>query len=93
MRTGKGLVSGVIALTLAILCLLGVLAFHFPQYLTTPELRKSYDVNVIRTIMLAAMAIAGGISLVNILFDPRPVAGNVRLRHGGLGSLAGWAQG
>lgn len=61
--------SGVIALTLAILCLLGVLAFHFPQYLTTPELRKSYDVNVIRTIMLAAMAIAGGISLVNILFN------------------------
>jgi len=69
LRTGKGLVSGVIALTLAILCLLGVLAFHFPQYLTTPELRKSYDVNVIRTIMLAAMAIAGGISLVNILFN------------------------
>ena len=66
---GQGLVSGVIALTLAILCLLGVLAFHFPQYLTTPELRKSYDVNVIRTIMLAAMAIAGGISLVNILFN------------------------
>lgn len=59
LRTGKGLVSGVIALTLAILCLLGVLAFHFPQYLTTPELRKSYDVNVIRTIMLAAMAAAG----------------------------------
>ena len=56
---GQGLVSGVIALTLAILCLLGVLAFHFPQYLTTPELRKSYDVNVIRTIMLAAMAAAG----------------------------------
>ena len=69
LRTGKGLVSGVIALTLAILCLLGVLAFHFPQYLTTPELRKSYDVNIIRTIMLAAMAIAGGISLVNILFN------------------------
>ena len=35
LRTGKGLVSGVIALTLAILCLLGVLAFHFPEYLTT----------------------------------------------------------
>ena len=69
LRMGKGLVSGVIALTLAILCLLGVLAFHFPQYLTTPELRKSYDVNVIRTIMLAAMAAAGGISLVNILFN------------------------
>ena len=43
LRTGKGLVSGVIALTLAILCFLGVLAFHFPEYLTTPQLRKSYE--------------------------------------------------
>lgn len=32
LRTGRGLVSGVIALSLAILCMLGVLAFHFPQY-------------------------------------------------------------
>ena len=56
LRTGKGLVSGVIALTLAILCFLGVLAFHFPEYLTTPQLRKSYDVTVIRNIMLVAMA-------------------------------------
>ncbi|HZF80082.1 MAG TPA: sterol desaturase family protein, partial [Rubrivivax sp.] len=30
LRTGTGLVSGVISLTLAILCFLGVLAFHFP---------------------------------------------------------------
>ena len=51
----------VIPLTLAILCFLGVLAFHFPEYLTTPQLRKSYDVTVIRNIMLVAMAIAGGI--------------------------------
>lgn len=69
LRPGRGLVSGVIALTLAILCFLGVLAFHFPEYLTTPQLRKSYDVSVIRTIMLVAMAVAGGISLVNILFN------------------------
>ena len=33
---GRGLLTGTIALTLAMLCLLGVLAFHFPQYLTTP---------------------------------------------------------
>ena len=40
LRRGRGLVSGVIALTLAVLCFLGVLAFHFPEYLTTPQLRK-----------------------------------------------------
>ena len=34
MPTGQGLITGVIALSLGILCFLGVLAFHFPEYLT-----------------------------------------------------------
>ncbi len=69
LKRGHGLISGVIALSLAILCFLGVLAFHFPEYLTTPQLRKSYNVEVIRNIMLVALAIAGGISLVNVIFN------------------------
>jgi hypothetical protein len=48
LKVGHGLVSGVIALSLSILCFLGVLAFHFPEYLTTPQLRQSYDVELIR---------------------------------------------
>lgn len=68
LKTGHGLVSGVIAFTLAILCFLGVLAFHFPEYLTTPQLRKSYDVAVLRQVMYWAMVVAGGISLFNIVF-------------------------
>lgn len=66
LRTGKGLASGAFALALAILCFLGALAFHFPQYLTTPELRAKYDVGVIRQIMLAALLISGGWSLANV---------------------------
>ncbi|MBC7664084.1 MAG: sterol desaturase family protein [Caulobacter sp.] len=68
LPAGRGLSSGVVALILGILCFLGVLAFHFPQYLTTPELRKQYDVATIRLIMYWAMVVAGGISLYNILF-------------------------
>ena len=68
LPTGRGMGSGVVALILGILCFLGVLAFHFPQYLSTPELRKSYDVATIRLIMYWAMVVAGGISLYNILF-------------------------
>ncbi len=69
LSQGQGLVSGVMALTLAILCFLGVLAFHFPEYLTTPQLRKAYDVDVLRKILLAAMVISGGLSLRNIVFN------------------------
>ena len=64
----RGLVTGTIALTLAMLCLLGVLAFHFPQYLTTPELRRSYDVNLLRSLLFWAMVLAGSLALVNMLF-------------------------
>ena len=68
LKSGDGLASGVIALSLAFLCLLGVVAFHFPQYLTTPELRHKYSPDVIRHLMFAALVLSGAISLLNILF-------------------------
>ena len=69
LKRGHGLVSGVIALSLGILCFLGVLAFHFPEDLTTPQLRTSYDVALMRQILFGAMVVAGGISLVNAIFN------------------------
>ena len=62
LKPGRGLVTGVIALTLAILSFLGVLAFHFPEYLTTPQLRKSYDVAVLRQVLFGALVVAGGLA-------------------------------
>ncbi|MFZ6862993.1 sterol desaturase family protein [Undibacterium sp. Ji67W] len=66
LKPGSGLASGVFALALAILCFLGVLAFHFPQYLTTPELRAKYNVAVIRQVMFVALIISGSWSLANV---------------------------
>jgi sterol desaturase/sphingolipid hydroxylase (fatty acid hydroxylase superfamily) len=67
LQPGKGMVSGVIALALAILCFLGVLAFHWPQYLTTPQLRQSYNVDVMRQLLFGALVLAGALSLFNIV--------------------------
>lgn len=47
---GRGRVSSVIALSLGFLCLLAVLAFHFPQNLTTPDLRHKSAVDVLRQV-------------------------------------------
>ncbi|MES2152244.1 MAG: sterol desaturase family protein [Pseudomonadota bacterium] len=68
IQPGIGLASGIVALLLALLTLLGVLAFHFPQYLTTPELRHAYSPDLIRHLMFAALLLAGTISLLNVLF-------------------------
>lgn len=68
LPVGKGLITGAIAFTLAFLCLLGVLAFHFPEYLTTPELRHKYSVDALRTLMAVSLVVAGSLALANIIF-------------------------
>ncbi|MBX3634095.1 MAG: sterol desaturase family protein [Rubrivivax sp.] len=67
LKPGRGLASGIVALVLGIACLLGVLAFHFPQYLTTPELRRSYDVDLMRQLLYWGMVLGGAIALFNMV--------------------------
>lgn len=69
LRRGTGLVSGVIALALGVLCCLAVLAFHFPQYLTTPQLRQSYDVELMRQLLFWSMVLSGALALTNTVFN------------------------
>jgi len=67
----KAMVSTAIALSLGFLCLLAVIAFHFPEYLTTPDLRHKYSVDVLRQALLGALLIAGGLSLANVILGRR----------------------
>src|SRR5436189_5646924 len=67
LEVGRGKITGVIALALSGMAVLSVLAFHFPEYLTTPDLRKKYDVSVLREIMLVGMVIAGGLAVANLI--------------------------
>jgi len=71
MKFGQGMIATVIALLLGLLCVLGVLAFHFPQYLTTPELRQQYSVDVLRQALFVALLVAGGLSLANLIIGNR----------------------
>jgi sterol desaturase/sphingolipid hydroxylase (fatty acid hydroxylase superfamily) len=68
---GQGMIATIVALTLGFLCLLAVLAFHFPEYLTTPELRQKYSVDVLRQILLAGLLVAGGLALANLVLGVR----------------------
>ena len=77
LRIGEGRISGYIAVSLSALSLLGVLAFHFPEYLTTPELRQSYDVQLIRQLMFFSLVIAGSLGLLNFVRNTNKRAGVV----------------
>ncbi|MFC5472795.1 sterol desaturase family protein [Paraherbaspirillum soli] len=69
LRAGKGMVSGMIALFLANFCLLGVLMFQFPNYLTTPKVREFVSFDAMRVALLAAMVTCGAIAIFNIVFN------------------------
>ena len=64
-RRGRG--AGVVSVFLSALSVLAVLCFHFPEYLTTPELRKSYDVPLLRLLLSGSMALAAGTGAIAIL--------------------------
>jgi len=76
-RVGEGVLSGTIACVLAILSFLGVLAFHFPEYLTTPELRQSYDVATLRVVLFYSLVIAGSLGLLNFVRNKRKRLGAI----------------
>jgi sterol desaturase/sphingolipid hydroxylase (fatty acid hydroxylase superfamily) len=68
---GKGMITTALALSLGFLSVMGVLAFLFPQYLTTPELRRAYNVEWCRALLFSALLVAGTLSLFNIVFNRR----------------------
>jgi sterol desaturase/sphingolipid hydroxylase (fatty acid hydroxylase superfamily) len=57
-----------IGLYLAILCFLSVLAFHFPEYLSNPQLRDVYNVDQLRMILLGSLYLSFGMGLIAFLF-------------------------
>ena len=52
---GTGWWSGILAVFFGVLAFGGVLTLHFPQYLSTPEMRIYYPMNIIRMGIEAAI--------------------------------------
>jgi sterol desaturase/sphingolipid hydroxylase (fatty acid hydroxylase superfamily) len=67
LKPGVGLMSGAVALSLSVLSVLAVIGFRFPQWMSTPELRKHYDVTTLRYILFGAMVLAGALAIRNLL--------------------------
>ena len=67
IRIGEGRTSGLIACFLAILSFLAVVSFHFPEYMTTPDIRALYDVEFLRTLLFWGLVISGSLGLLNFI--------------------------
>ena len=62
-HVGTGWISGVLGVVIGLLAVLAVLCLHFPHYLTLPELRARYPLEMVRLAIdlaiLAALMLAG----------------------------------
>ncbi len=64
---GSGWISGVLSVILGLLAICAVLALHFPQWLTVPELRSQYPLDLVRLAIdwgIFATMVLAAISLV-----------------------------
>ncbi|ABC28454.1 Sterol desaturase [Hahella chejuensis KCTC 2396] len=68
-KFGQGRISGYISATLGILSFLAILCFHFPEYLTTQELRQVYTEQFARTLLLVALCASFILGLLSFLLN------------------------
>jgi ABC-type glucose/galactose transport system permease subunit len=58
LKVGEGQISGYISIFLAILVLLGIFCFRYPEQLTTPEFREIYTKDSMQILMAAGIIAA-----------------------------------
>lgn len=68
-KFGDGKISGAISFFLATLSLLGVFCFHYPEYLTTPELRAFYSVPALRSLLAFSIFTSFTLGIVSFVLS------------------------
>src|SRR3984957_18811323 len=76
-RFGEGKISGWISVVLGSLSVLGVLCFHFPDFLTTPQLRQAYTVDQMRYLLGAGMIFSAAFGLVTFALNRHKFMGAI----------------
>ncbi len=66
LRLGEGRISGVASILLGACAFVAVLCFHFPEYLTTPELRAGYPHALLRDLLVGGMVLAVACGAVSV---------------------------
>jgi sterol desaturase/sphingolipid hydroxylase (fatty acid hydroxylase superfamily) len=76
-KVGDGNISGYIASFLGVFSFLAVLAYLFPSYLTTTELRAAYDAEFLQVILMYGMYTSLFFSLITFCLNKRKRLGAI----------------
>ena len=74
-RLGEGRISGYLSLFLGVMSLMAVICFLFPEFFTTPELRKSYPLELFRKILFFTLALSFTFGLLTFLLNKKKCMG------------------
>ena len=88
-KIGEGYISGYLSAFLGLLSLAGVLCFLFPEYLTTADLRASYNVDYLRLLLLVALTLAFVFGAMNFLFEKGRIPSVIGLTSAFIATLLG----
>ncbi len=66
---GQGFFSGYLSVFLASLALAGVLCFHFPEQLTTPEFREVYTGTFMKTLLVSTLIASMFFALISFVLS------------------------
>jgi sterol desaturase/sphingolipid hydroxylase (fatty acid hydroxylase superfamily) len=74
-RIGEGRIGGFLCAVIGLLSVAAVLCLRYPAFLTTPELRVHYDLELLRLVLAVAMVVAAWLGVIGIVLGgPRPRA-------------------
>ncbi len=91
LRPGIGRVSGHLGAWLGFLSLCAVLAWRFPEYLSTREFREIYDMELLRELLRGSLLTGLVFSAFSFLRFPEKKLGGIGLITAGLAmALGGW---
>jgi sterol desaturase/sphingolipid hydroxylase (fatty acid hydroxylase superfamily) len=91
-RFGSGWISGVFAVALAALGLGGVLCLRFPSFLTTPDARALYPLDLVRFLIHLLLVAGFGLGALSIVLSRRAPLGLVGIALVVAGALLGGSQ-
>ncbi|TWJ04546.1 lathosterol oxidase [Mucilaginibacter frigoritolerans] len=71
LKIGEGQISGYISIFLAVLVLLGIFCFRYPEQLTTPEFRNIYTKESVQILMASGIIAAFFFALLSIILSKK----------------------